>query len=353
MRHKFIMKLGPFLLALMLSLTAQSFAQIRGDLNNDGRINQSDVTQMINLLIKSVGVPGLPDVNNDGRIDVSDLRCLVNALTGNIAWATFSDQVSSATEGVGTVYLPVLFSKPVKGFLRYRLADISTTQAVDLMGEASIAVNGISASIPLAITDDAEMKGARAVVVDLIPDLAAGYWVSGLPRHTLIVYDNDSLWTGVIKNGLTELAFRLKILQSPTSFSVSLISSLNPNSLIGVQGAGAIPEGEWRMTATLTTQTFQAESELMPMGTASFFDNNPINRTLSFNVAPSLVPYYMRPTFMLGQYTDRVLPVNSAAAFLQAETTGVVVLMQDLQFPSFPTTPLYPALSSRRTARGR
>ena len=54
-----------------------------GDVNGDGRVNVSDVSVLINMILGIVPVDeSLADVNGDGRVNVSDVSALINIILG-------------------------------------------------------------------------------------------------------------------------------------------------------------------------------------------------------------------------------------------------------------------------------
>ncbi len=56
---------------------------IKGDVNGDGRVNVSDVSVLINMILGIVPVDeSLADVNGDGRVNVSDVSALINIILG-------------------------------------------------------------------------------------------------------------------------------------------------------------------------------------------------------------------------------------------------------------------------------
>ena len=66
------------------------FSQIRGsdstlvgDVNNDGKVNVSDVTKLINMILGVVPMSQTrADVNADGKVNVSDITALINIILG-------------------------------------------------------------------------------------------------------------------------------------------------------------------------------------------------------------------------------------------------------------------------------
>ncbi len=59
---------------------------LAGDMNDDGEVNVSDVTALLNYLSDSNNVPEagavVADVNRDGRVNISDVTALLNMLAG-------------------------------------------------------------------------------------------------------------------------------------------------------------------------------------------------------------------------------------------------------------------------------
>ena len=54
-----------------------------GDVNGDGRVNVSDVSELINMILGITPVNmELADINGDGRVNVSDVTALINIILG-------------------------------------------------------------------------------------------------------------------------------------------------------------------------------------------------------------------------------------------------------------------------------
>lgn len=74
-------------LALLVSVVfaASASASLRGDVNNDGNRNVSDVTALINMILGNMDMDQtLGDVNGDGHVNVSDVTELINLILGVI-----------------------------------------------------------------------------------------------------------------------------------------------------------------------------------------------------------------------------------------------------------------------------
>ncbi len=53
---------------------------LRGDVNGDGKVNISDVTALINLLLAGNTPPSTADCNQDGKVNIADVTALINYL---------------------------------------------------------------------------------------------------------------------------------------------------------------------------------------------------------------------------------------------------------------------------------
>ena len=58
-------------------------ALLQGDVNRDGRVNVSDVSALINMILGLTPMDQeAADVNGDGRVNVSDVAALINIILG-------------------------------------------------------------------------------------------------------------------------------------------------------------------------------------------------------------------------------------------------------------------------------
>ena len=52
---------------------------IKGDVNSDGKVDVSDVTSLVNVILSLSDSPKeVCDINADGNVDVTDVTALVN-----------------------------------------------------------------------------------------------------------------------------------------------------------------------------------------------------------------------------------------------------------------------------------
>lgn len=61
------------------TVTAASTTQ-PGDVNGDNKVNISDVTELINILLSGITPGDAADVNGDGKVNISDVTELINIL---------------------------------------------------------------------------------------------------------------------------------------------------------------------------------------------------------------------------------------------------------------------------------
>ena len=75
------MKLTIFLLLLAMAFPGRaSESSLLGDVNGDGTVNISDVTGLIDYLLKGTTAPEGADCNNDGGVNIADVTALIDYL---------------------------------------------------------------------------------------------------------------------------------------------------------------------------------------------------------------------------------------------------------------------------------
>ena len=61
----------------------ENAASLKGDVNGDGKVNVSDVTKLINMILGIIPTnQDAADVNADGKVNVSDVTALINIILG-------------------------------------------------------------------------------------------------------------------------------------------------------------------------------------------------------------------------------------------------------------------------------
>jgi hypothetical protein len=266
--------------------------------------------------------------------------------------ANFAATSSAAREGGSSINLRVNFTLPFTGTLAYRIADMSTAlSGVDFVPvSGTVDVLGVSqATIPITLVDDQTIEDTKLLAVDLVDYPYASYQVGGASRHVVLLNDNDAHWSGVMRTGNSaELGFRLRMLRVGGSVTAALVSELSTNSS---QGVGSIPLGVWPVTATLTTNSFQAVSTNIPMGTSLLTGNVPLQRVLTFAAAAGATNSLVRSNMIIGQFTDTLSSSDPGMAWVGGSVTGLVVLIEDLPVLPPRQLPGGEALRSLRAAQ--
>jgi hypothetical protein len=56
---------------------------LRGDVNGDGKVNVTDVTTLVNMILGVMPMnEARADMNSDGKVNVSDVTALINIILG-------------------------------------------------------------------------------------------------------------------------------------------------------------------------------------------------------------------------------------------------------------------------------
>ncbi len=94
------------LLLLSLPLTATAASNVRGDVNDDGTVNISDVTSLIDYLLGDGNVNmANADVTKDGFLSISDVTMLIDYLLGGVEFPPEQEEIF--VNGVSFVMVPV------------------------------------------------------------------------------------------------------------------------------------------------------------------------------------------------------------------------------------------------------
>lgn len=297
------------------------------------------------------------DTDGDGFGDANEIQAGSDPLRADSVpqevKVNFAIPQSSAKEGDGVHQVLLNLSRSYTGPIHYRVSDLSTASAAtDFALSGVVDAEGTTAVIPIPLLDDLVVEEVKTLVLDLELNLEgepAKYIPGGASRHTVLVYDNDSYWSGMLRNDDTEQAFRLRLLRHGTAVQGAFVSSLETNSADGIQGVGSIPPGTWPLSnAQLTGTNFQAVSVAIPVGTSTLFGASTLNRVLQLVAVPDQsgsnpgTNYWMKPNLIMGTYTDTLTPSSPNFDYLRRQTSGVFVLIEDL--------PILPAPDSAAAA---
>ena len=73
-------KLFLMLAMLLMSIGASAQSQLKGDVNNDGKVDEADITAVIEIMKNGGGVTDSNDVNKDGKVDVADIVAIIGII---------------------------------------------------------------------------------------------------------------------------------------------------------------------------------------------------------------------------------------------------------------------------------
>jgi hypothetical protein len=183
--------------------------------------------------------------------------------------------------------------------------------------------------------DDTAIEKVELLVIDLLEDPGGRYHVGSIPRHGVLIFDNDAYWNGVLARQGTEQHFRLRLLEAGNDSEATIVSSLNAEDAGGARGVGAFPVGEWPVTVTRGEDSFEAVSDPIPFSTSLMFKAD-LLRHLTLRATPPEdpedpeVPYHIDEKLIIGTYTDSIAAADPDKAFLGRELEGALILMKDL-----------------------
>ena len=314
--------------------------------------------------------PLVADTDGDGYSDGLEVAGGTNPLNNTNRLtraqqpeATFMEPTSTIDESAGMIWVPVAFSHRCVGQLRYSISVLSTaTNGVDFSDPQNgvLPVNGTQAAIPLTLVDDLTVENIEAIALELQPDPLGSYHTGANPTHSVLVFDNDADWSGVLRCPSGENSFRLRLLQNATQLSALLIPS--PKSNTNHLGGQIIPppplgQAGWPITnLVLTSTAFEGVSATLPLGSSRMLGRVALTRTLAFS---AILPppgdtnafYAFKtnalagPLVIAGDYTEAIVPESAGMGHLQFTNRGIFVLAREAPVMTpmqIPTTPVQP-----------
>ena len=301
--------------------------------------------------------PDLADTDDDGFSDALEIGAKTNPLEDTDfphllaqPGIRFRVSLSTSIEQAGTLGIELESDRPYEGPVFYAIAALSNTSQsgpspdfAPLSGR--VEMNGTSATLTLSCLDDDHLEKVESLVLDLLEDTGGRYHVGTIPRHTLMLEDNDAYWNGILAQEQTQLHFRLRLIETEAGLTGMLVSKLEPGNTTGI---GTIPPGEWAMTVHRTGVSFEAQSVPMATATSVLFETN-LLRTISLealppdDTGPDGRSYYFSPRTIVGDYRDTLVPQDPKLAYLKRETGGTFILTKDLPAMEALVLPTIPA----------
>lgn len=148
--------------------------------------------------------------------------------------AFFDQSTIEREEGSGLFEVPITFSAPYNGPLKYRWSGNADVEGLT----GTIQVNGQFALIPLALSsDDTDPGELESLTLTLVVDDETGYTLSesgAEPSSTTIaVSENDAVWSGSFESNSEQVGFDLELTEQDGFYQAAITSD----------GSGLIPKG--------------------------------------------------------------------------------------------------------------
>lgn len=272
--------------------------------------------------------------------------------------AGFALANSSANESDGLQLIKVVFDKSFQGNLKYIVSPVSTASApADFQAlSGSVSVNGLEASIPVALVDDLQISGSRILCLQIVTDPAQPYARGGQTRHVLTIIENDSWWNGVLQDKYAQRNFRVKILRHGSTTQaifaagagfdgLPVLASEPANSQTSVS-EGVVPKGSWPGSVAFDNAThFQISTPPLPASTGGLFGaGTGLTRVVQLDCRPSANSAssfsQIATDRYIGSYTE--ILAFPGGSYLGATNAGTFVLTRDVPPLSDLRNPLSP-----------
>ncbi len=273
------------------------------------------------------------DMNQDNALDVADVVELLNPA---VIVANFDTVSSNTEEGNGSIGVKVRFVPAFAGTLRYTVSGTAAEVSDYATLSRSIPVNGDTAEIPITINDDTALEKAETIVLSLYYNESEemGYVPGSSTEHAVYIYDNDSMWNGIIKNKGAALHFQMKMIQSPTATAASLITDgygVIPLNM----GGSEFPAENVRLNETLfdaTVDNINIPADLTRMNVA-------LKRKFIFHADSRLGDHIVNAkSEIMGSVTE-ILTCDTEQQ-LGYQTEGIFILLKQISDINSPQVPL-------------
>jgi hypothetical protein len=218
------------------------------------------------VAITDLGLGSFSVVTPDSE-DVSGFY-RVRAL-GGAAEVSFVTTAFRVTEG-GTVAPTLVFNAPFFGTIQYTISGtVESGDYVALSGE--LVVNGATATIPVAIIENAGIGELKHLTLNLID--GPGYRVGAGSQTTIVIDENDAEWRGSFAMENAGLTFVLRI-QQTTEGQLAWLKS---------DGFGFFPTTEQPAVLTFTEDTFAATVQGIPVNPEASLFGSAMNLSFVLN----------------------------------------------------------------------
>ncbi len=286
----------------------------------------------------------------------------------NLPAIEFVSSTESFVEGSKTRYTVSLKSSgSFSGSVAYRVNARSTVPASDYSfsgGSGTASFSGSSASFDVTFVDDFEIKPTRILYLELSPvTFSAGYRVGGASTHIVSLCENDSYWSGVLKDHLLSRDVRLRILRKTGQASRISFVAGNSDGLTDIAGGQSsqstgivpsVPMDVWDATGVQDSSTaFSATSPSMPVAVSTLtrFDGSTVKiteealtRRITITADPGLDGQLIqREVFagvtlahssaFVGRFSETIAPADATKVYLNRSREGIALFIKDLISP--------------------
>jgi len=291
--------------------------------------------------------PNLVDTDGDGFSDGLEIVAGTDPLNpnsfptqSNLPVASFTNSVSLATEGAGSLAVTVTFDRPFFGNLFYSVNPRSSakggTNYQTLPGFVSVA--GTSVQIVVTPINDLVVRPESMVLLDL--NGMAGYRIGIRSSHVVRIADDDAYWSGTLKDKYAERNFRLRLSRSNNVTQACFVAGqgfdglpvLNTNAPGSSVSEGIIPVGcAEAIVHADSAAFFSISSPPLPAGNGGIFAANvSLARTFDLVCVATNSAHVISPAMFVGTYTERIGISNTTGSYLDRTNTGTLVLVRDL-----------------------
>lgn len=242
------------------------------------------------------------------------------------AQASFSTTDVTVVEGDGIITLEVILSRSITGNIFFTASGSGLSQPIS----GSSPVNGSTARIVLDLEDNETADPQRDITVSILADQLGNYSPGiGDGSMTVVILDNDSVWSGVIESSLPDIPIMILSSVSGAVHEVSLLA----------RAGEFIPEGLHNALSTsLPSQPFSVIFDKIKVPASSdngLFQDVEISIDLSAANSMGLDP--------LLQGTCRIEILYPGKPWLNTATSGTLTLSRVVEAPAARRSLLVPA----------
>jgi hypothetical protein len=190
-----------------------------GDLNNDNRLNVSDVMLLVNIVLENNKDYELvvADINEDGAVNVTDVMCLINIILKNEDPKEIEEvdalYITDSDEGV-TYKMPSSWRSDVTVSISYELSNGMTKSDID----ADCNNDGVDTVTVSSVTNNEYGKKPK-VTIKLKAD--SDYTFKGISKSDVTITGDDATLTKV-SSGTSSVTLTLTLPKIGTTDETSL-----------------------------------------------------------------------------------------------------------------------------------